>query len=237
MTLQNDETPVALVDGDLQFGDVAVFLNEQSKNSILDLAPRADELDPEIVQEVLIAHKASGVKILTSPYRPEEAENITSEQFEKILSYLTQLYAYVVVDTASSLTDVTLGAIDAADLVVLVTTQEIPAIKNARLFLDLAEVLKIPRERILFVMNRYDKRIGITAERISESFRHEISAILPLDERTVVASVNRGVPFMLGDKSRPVARSFYTLTETVRQRLTAAEPAPVPVDLARIGRR
>jgi pilus assembly protein CpaE len=223
MTLQNEETTVALVDGNLQFGDVAVFLNEQGKNSVVDLAPRVDELDPEIVDEVMITHTKSGVKILIAPTRPEYAESVSGDQFSKVLKYLRRLYSYVVVDTSSALTDVTLAAMDAADLIVLITTQDIPAIKNARLFLDLMDVLKIDRQRVLFVMNRYDKRIGITPEKVSDSFKHEIVAVLPDEERVVIPSVNRGVPFMLGDKSKSIARSFLTMTEAVRDRLTKLE--------------
>jgi pilus assembly protein CpaE len=225
MTLQNEETTVALVDGNLQFGDVAVFLNEQGKNSVVDLAPRVDELDPQIVDEVMITHAKSGVRILVAPSRPEYAESVSGDQFIKVLKYLRRLYSYVVVDTSSSLTDVTLAAIDAADLIVLITTQDIPAIKNARLFLDLVDVLKIDRQRVLFVMNRYDKRIGITPDKVSDSFKHEIVAVLPDEERVVIPSVNRGVPFMLGDKSKPIARSFLTMTEAVRDRLTKLESA------------
>ncbi len=219
VALHNEETPAILVDGNLQFGDVAVFLNEQSKNSVVDLAPRAEELDPEIVEEVAVTHGPSGVKILPAPARPEYAENVSGEQFAKVLQYLRRLFSYVVVDTSSILTDATLAAIDNSDLVILVTNQDIPSIKNARLFLDLAEVLKINRKRILFVMNRYDRRIGITPEKIGESFKHPISAVLPLEERVVIPSINRGRPFMLDDKSRPVARAMLSLAETVRQRL------------------
>ena len=221
MTLHNDDTRVVIVDGNLQYGDVAVFLNEQVKNSVIDLAPRAEELDPEIVEEVLLTHGPSGVKVLTAPPRPEYAENVTGDQFSKVLEYLRQIFSYVVVDTSSILTDVTLAAMDTADLIILLTTQEIPAIKDARLYLDLAQVLKIQRKRILFVMNRFDKRIGIMPEKIAESFKHEILAVLPADERVVVPSINRGVPFMLGDRSKPISRSFLSLAEVVRQRLSS----------------
>ncbi|HEX7973081.1 MAG TPA: response regulator [Anaerolineales bacterium] len=242
MALHNDETPTALVDANLQFGDVAVFLNEQGKNSVADLAPRADELDPEVVEEVMVLHPASGVKILASPSRPEYAENVSGDQFAKILDYLRRLYSYVIVDTCSTLTDVILGAIDASDAIILITTQDIPAIKNARLFLDLIDVLKINRKRVLFVMNQFDKRIGITPEKISESFKHEIVAVIPADERVVVPSINRGVPFMLGDRSRPIARSVLGLAEVVRQRLTSisnleAERQPGSASARRLGKR
>jgi pilus assembly protein CpaE len=219
VTLNNDETSVLIVDSNLQFGDVAIFLNEQGKFSVIDLTSRADELDPEVVDSVLIKHSHSGVKILAAPYRPEHGENVTAEQFTKILHYLRQLYSYVIIDTSSTLTDITLAAIDASDIVILITTQEIPAIKNARLFLDVSEALGIEKQRLLFVMNRFDKRIGITPEKVSENFKQEISAVIPFEDRIVVPSVNRGLPFMLGDKSKPVAKAFLVLVESIRKRL------------------
>ena len=227
LTLHNGDTRVVLVDGNLQFGDVAVFVNEQGKNTIIDLAPRADELDPEIVEEVMVKHAASGIHILAAPSRPEYAEKVSSGQFSKVLEYLQQLYAYVVVDTASLLTDVTLAAVDVSDLIILVTTQDIPAIKNCRLFLDLLQTLGVERERILFVMNRFDKRINITPERVAENLKQEVALVIPYDEYAIKAG-NRGVPFVLDGKNQPVARGIFSLAESIRARMTTQESASEP---------
>jgi len=220
ITLNNDETRAVLVDGNLQFGDVAVFLNEQGKNTILDLAPRADELEPEIVESVLIKHSTSGLRILAAPSRPEHADNVTSDQFGKLLKYLRQLYAYVIVDTSHLLNDITLSALDTSDVVVLVVTQDIPAIKNARLFLDLLGTIGVSRNHISFVMNRYDKRISITPEKVGENLKQEIVGVIPLDERIVIPSVNRGVPFMVDNMTQPCARAVFSLAEGIRAQLS-----------------
>ncbi len=236
VTLHNEETPVVLVDGNLQFGDVAVFLNEQGKNSVIDLTTRADELDPEIVDEVLISHAKSGLKILAAPFNPEHADSATGDQFRKVLKYLRSMFSYVLVDTPSILTDISIAAMDESDVVILLTTQDIPAIKDARLFLDIANALDIQRERILFVMNRFDKRIGITPEKISENFKYEIVATLPAEERVVVPSINRGLPIMLGDRSRPIAKSFFTLAEVLRERLTKLESVEETYEASKNGK-
>ena len=228
LTLHNEDTRVALVDGNLQFGDVAVFVNEQGKNTIVDLAPRAEELDPEIVEEVMLKHSASGLHILAAPSRPEYAEKVSSGQFARVLEYLKQLYSYVVIDTASLLTDVTLAAIDLSDLVVLVSTQDIPSIKNCRLFLDLSQTLDLSRDRIMFAMNRYDKRINITPERVAENLKQEVSSVIPLDEATVMKAVNRGVPFVLESKNQPASRGILSLAENVRARIAAQEAVEEP---------
>ncbi len=223
IALNNEDTRTVLVDANLQFGDVAVFVNEQGKNTILEIAPRVDDLEPDVVEEILIKHEASGLRILAAPQRPEMAEKISADQFSKVLEFLQRMYSYVVVDTSSILTDVVLSAIDISDVIVLVTTQEIPAIKNARLFLDLLQTMGINKERVVFAMNRYDKRIAITPDRVSENLKHEVSTTIPLDEKVVITAVNRGVPFMLDNKSQPVGRGIFSLAETVRARLALLE--------------
>jgi pilus assembly protein CpaE len=202
--------------------------SEQGKNTIVDISPRVEELDREIVEDVMIKHAASGLRILAAPSRPEHAEKVTGGQFTKVLEYLRHMYAYVVVDTATLLTDVTLAAIDISDLLVLVTTQDIPSIKNCRLFLDLSQTLGIERERILFVMNRFDKRINITPDRVTENLKQEVVSVIPFDEQTVTKAVNRGVPFVLDNKNQPAARGIFSLAESVRAHVAAQESAEEP---------
>ena len=223
IALNNEDTRSVLIDGNLQFGDIAIFVNEQGKNTIVDIAPRVDDLDGEIVDDILIKHEASGIRILAAPQRPEMAEKVSSDQFVKVLQFMQKIYSYVVIDTSSILTDVILSAIDMSDVVVLITTQEIPAIKNSRLILDLLTTMGIGKERIIFAMNRYDRRFAITPERVGENLKHEIAVAIPLDEKTAINAVNRGVPFMLDNRSQPIGKGIFSLAETVRARLISLE--------------
>lgn len=223
LALHNDDTRAAIVDGNLQYGDVAIFFNEQGKNTIADLAPRADELELEIVEGVLLKHAASGVHILAAPTRLEQAEKVSADQFTKVVEYLRTLYAYIVVDVSGPLNEIAIAAIDLSDAIVLLTTQDIPAVKNARQFLDVLQTLGVNRERIVFTMNRYDKRIPITPERVGENLKQEVVAVIPLDERSAIPAVNQGVPFMINNKALPAARGIYSLAEVVRARLSARE--------------
>jgi pilus assembly protein CpaE len=223
--LSNEDTTVVIVDGNLQFGDVAVFLNEQGKFSLLDLAARVDELDADVVNNVTIKHSQSGVRILAAPMKPEQADMVSGEQFSKVIRYLRNIFSYIIIDTASSLQSITASAIDNSDLLVLLTTQDIPSIKNSRLFLDEIDALGFDRKRIIFVMNKFDKRIGITPEKVSENLKQEITAVIPYEERVIV-SVNRGIPFLLVDKSRPLSRSILSLAEVVRQKISDQEFQP-----------
>ena len=135
------------------------------------------------------------------------------------------MFSYVIIDTASSLQSITASAIDNSDLLILITTQDIPSIKNSRLFLDEIDALGFDRKHIIFVMNKFDKRIGITPEKVSENLKQEITAVIPFEERVIV-SVNRGIPFLLVDKSRPLSRSILSLAEVVRKRISDLEAQP-----------
>jgi len=223
IALHSEENHAILIDASLQFGDVAVFLNEQVKNSLLELVPRAEELDPDVVKDVAIHHAASGIDILAAPPRPEMAEKVNADQFGKMLQYLRQLYAYVLLDTSSYLTDVVQVSIEAADSIVLITTQDIPAIKNANSFLTLTDASGIKREKILFIMNRFDKRISIAPERVGESLRQPIPIAIPLDDRIVSGSINRGVPFVIDNKAQPTSKAIFQLADLIRERLTNPE--------------
>jgi pilus assembly protein CpaE len=225
LALQSEETRTLLIDTNVQFGDVAVFLNEQVKNNILDLTPRVDELDREFIEEIAVMHNASGLRILAAPTKPELAENVGSEEFSKLLDFLRQMYSYIVIDTASYLSVLVQSALDCSDVIVLITTQDIPSIKNANSFLMLADSSGIKRDRILFIMNRFDKRISISPERVGESLRQEILASVPFDEKIVATSVNRGVPFILDNKTQPIGKSIMTVADLVKEKLTKLDEA------------
>ena len=225
LALHSEETKTVLIDTNVQFGDVAVFLNEQVKNSILDLTPRVDELDREFVEEIAVKHNASGLRILAAPQKPELSEDVASEEFSKLLDFLRHVYSYIVIDTASYLSVIVQSALDSSDVIVLLTTQDIPSIKNANLFLLLADSSGIKRERILFIMNQFDKRISISPERVGESLRQEIVTSIPFEEKIVATSINRGVPFILDNKTQPIGKSILTLADLVKEKLLKLQEA------------
>jgi len=68
-------------------------------------------------------------------------------------------------------------------------------------------------------MNKYDKRIAISPEKVGENLKQQVLAVIPLDERTVIPAANRGVPFMLDNKTQPAAKGIYALVEALRAKL------------------
>jgi pilus assembly protein CpaE len=224
VALHSPETPAVIVDANLQFGDVQVFLNERGRTSIVDLTPNAEQLDTELVEDVVLHHKTSGIDIVSAPPHPEDAERVTGTQVVKVLQYLARLYSYVIVDVDSNLSDVTLDTLDACDLMILISSQDIPAIINTRAMMNLLGTLGINKNKILLVMNRFDKTIAITPDKVGHNLGHKVASVLIEDKEVVVPGVNRGVPFMLGEgKSKEVGKGILELVGKVRERLTQLE--------------
>jgi pilus assembly protein CpaE len=230
IAFQSTGAKTVLIDASLQFGDVAVFLNQQVKNDVLDLTSHADELERELVEDVAITHGASGLHILAAPLQPENASKVNAVEFGKVLQFLTGMYAYIVVDTSSYLNEVVLSSLEKADLIVLVTTQDLPSIKSANSFLTLADASDIKRDQILFVMNRYDKRITISPEKVGESLRQPVLINIPLDESGQLSnSIIKGIPLVLDKKANPVSRSIIALADLARERLAKLENIQEPI--------
>ena len=228
VAMHSSETPAIIVDASLQFGDVVVFLNERGRTSVVDLAPLADQLDPELVREVVIHHEPSGIDILSAPPHPEDAERVSGTQFVKVLQFLARLYTYVIVDTDSGLSDVTLDTLDASDLLVMISSQDIPAIINTRMMLTLLINLGINKQKIVLVMSRFDKQLAITPEKVGHNLGHKVAAVIPEDREVVVPAVNRGIPFMLGEgKTKEIGKSILELVGKIRERLSKLEEEPV----------
>lgn len=218
-SLKTQENAVAIVDSNFLYGDAAVFLNEHTKNSALDLIDRVNDLDADIMRDVMVVNKATGIHLLASPNQPELVDSGLGEPFAKILKFMKQIYHFIIVDTTSYLTEVAQSCLDVADLIILLTAQDIPAIKNTNQFLSIADASKIERKRILLVMNRYDKRIAISPERVGASLKQPIVAAIPFEEKIITNSINRGMPFMVDNKVSPPSKTIQQISELVKNAL------------------
>jgi pilus assembly protein CpaE len=209
-----DANRTILVDASLQFGDVGVFLNLPPNRNITDLCATIEDLDPDSIDTSAVAH-ASGIKALLAPPRPEMADLVSPDYLKRILEELRRQYDFVVVDTATVMNDTMLTALDLADRIVLVATPDIPSIKNARLFFEITDALSYPPNKIMLVLNKMDRRSGITSQMIEDNIRHQVVGQIPLDEILVLTSINRGVPLMVDQRAKPIGQAIQQLAERV----------------------
>jgi pilus assembly protein CpaE len=223
VALKTPENQVCVVDTNLIYGDVAVFFNEHGKNSILDLVGRSNELDPDIVNDVMVTNKLTNLQLMAAPKEPELSDTRKGDAISKIFTFMKQLYSFIIIDTTPQLTEIVQTSLDVADYIILLSTQDIPSIKNAHQFLSIADASQIGREKIIFVMNRYDKRIAISPERVGQSLKQNVAVTIPFEERIVSNSINRGVPFMIDNKTAPAAKAIQALQDELKLRIQKEE--------------
>ena len=226
IAMASEEKKVALVDCNLQFGDLGVLLNLRANTTIADLISEIEELDEFMLDEVMQLH-SSGIKVLLAPPRPEMAELVAPEHLREILAHLRGGYDYVIVDTAPSLSDVPLAVLEISDRIVLLVTPDIPAIKNIRLFFEVMEALGHPLEEITLVLNKSDRQSTIREEDIETSIKHPVVAQITNDRVSALAAANQGVPLLIGQKNKPISRDILALAERLEEELEAeVEEAP-----------
>jgi pilus assembly protein CpaE len=222
---------VCIVDASFQFGDVGVLLNLSPRNKtiadiIVDGVPDLDSLEG-----TLVTH-SSGVHVLLAPPAPETAELVTTNAVKQIVEALRRSHDLVIVDAWSWLHESTLALLDLADEIVAVMTLEITNIKNMRLFLDIAEQLGYPHDKIRLVLNRSDAVMGIRLGDVEASIGRKVDATIVSDGRIVVYAANRGVPFMISEPQVQVSQDILRLTRS----LTGEAPA-VLLEAAPTGRK
>jgi pilus assembly protein CpaE len=214
---------VALLDLDLAFGDVAIMLQLVPERSVADAVGLGDQLDETAVRALLTPY-APGLEALLAPAGPAEAERVTQSLVADILRLARGMFDFIVVDTPPQFTDHVLAALDASHVQVLMTTPDIPALKNLRITLDTFDLLDLPKESRLVVLNRADAKVGLTAGDIERVIRVPIAAHVP-SSRDVPVSINRGVPIMADNPQHPVSKA---IRDFALGRLTApnlGEPA------------
>jgi pilus assembly protein CpaE len=202
---------VCLVDLDLAFGDVAIALQLFPAHTIADAGPLGENLDFGALQTLLTPH-SPGLTTLVAPVEPGSGESIPAGMVSRILEVLRDHFDYVIVDTPPAFDDHVLSAFDLSDLVALIATLDIPALKNLKLTLETMDLLNYPRERWRIVLNRADSKVGLAIGEVEKSLRTQIAAQIP-SSRDVPAAINRGVPIVLDDSRHPVSLAIKNFSE------------------------
>jgi pilus assembly protein CpaE len=204
---------VAMIDLDLQFGDLAIMLQLFPARTIYDAAQNLDRLDAEAVKGYLTPHRGQ-VWLLAAPLEPGLSETISAESVAKIIRLLKTIYKYVIVDTPPSFTDHVLAALDESDESVLITSMDVPSIKNLKLSLQTLELLGFGRDRIRLILNRADSKVGLRVQEVEKTLGTRIDVSIP-SSREVPLSINRGTPLILEDPKSPVVASIMKLVEII----------------------
>lgn len=219
---------VALIDLNLQLGDVTTFLDIQPSYDISYIVKNISRVDEAFLLSTMEKFEDYEFYILADPPYAEQAEDISSEQINTILTVLKSIFDYVIIDTTSSFDSKTLNALDLADRILLVSMVNLPCIRNTQRCLDLFARLNYPKEKIHLLINRYVPTDEITIEDVEDTLEHPVYWKIPNNYFSVMSAINRGVPINHIESDSNISLNFKQLARQLagvpEEEPTAAEP-------------
>lgn len=207
--------PVALVDLDLQFGDVATLVGILPQATIYDVvAGEMGQVDRMRLERALINVPGTRVNVLAAPLRPEEADEIHAERVVRVLQLLRETHAFVVVDTGPGYSDVNVSALDFCDDVLTVCTPDVVTIRTIgqamRVF---REGLRYPDHKVKIILNRAGSKTGVEPQDIEKTLATRISYQLPSDGSWPVKAANQGRPLQLLNPDSLLSRALTEMAQ------------------------
>ena len=209
---QRHKRKVALLDANLQFGDMRVFLDLSLDSSSIVNAISEPDLDADLLRKLLATHHA-GIDLLLAPPNPEQADIVVERQkadpgsVSHILGLMRRAYDYTLVDTSRTIDDFTLQMFDESDVIFVVMTADLSCLKNVRLVLETMGSLGFEREKVQLVLNRSNAYTGINVDNAESALGRKIDFQVINEYRGAISALNSGEPFMSTRADGPLAQS------------------------------
>lgn len=191
LLLAKKKKKVAILDFDLQFGDVNVLTGIESRETVAELLQEQNNPTIEIIRQYISIHE-SGLNILCAPRNPEYAEKIESHQLEKIITALRTYYDYILIDTSTQFNEALLTCCELSTKIMLFTRVDIATLKHTKKTISLLTSLG-QKDRIQLLLYGYEKGNRIQKSSISRILALDIWHEVPLDAKNATESINQGV--------------------------------------------
>jgi pilus assembly protein CpaE len=223
VALAQRDMNVALIDLDLQFGDIGLALGLSPERTLYDLMKAGPPFDHEKVDAHMVRH-TSGVKVLIAPTRPDQASAISIDYLREIYASLRTMADAVIVDTPPGFTPEVIATIDASTEICMVGMLDSLSLKNTKLGLETLDLMGYDTERVSLVLNRADSRVGITPDDVSTIVGRVPDVFVPSD-REIPRSINEGTPIVATKQHSGAAKAFRKLADRYGKTAPAAPPA------------
>jgi pilus assembly protein CpaE len=205
VSLAESGRTVALMDLDLQFGDIALAMGLTPTRTIYDLVRSGGSLDAGKLEDFLVEHP-SGARALLAPVRPDQAAMITVPFLQEVQRLLGEMFEFVVIDTPPSFAPEVISAVDSSNDVLVVAMRDTLALKNTKLGLETLERMDYDRRRVKILLNRANTNVGIEREDVLAILGRDVDVLIP-SHRDITRSVNQGEP-IAGQRGTEAAKAF-----------------------------
>lgn len=199
---------VALVDLNLQLGDISTFLNLNPPFDVNYVIRRLIDKEENILIKGFEKYKDLSLYVLSDPSYIEQSESITTQQITTLFSALKKVFPYIVIDMSSSIDSISLKILDSSDWIMFTTIVNIPAIRNAQRCLNLFRSRKYPSNKVKIVINRYMENDEIKIEDIENTLGESVYWKIPNNYFTIMEAINKGVSISEVNAESNIGNSF-----------------------------
>jgi pilus assembly protein CpaE len=210
---------VALIDMNFQMGDITTFLDLKPSFNISYMLENIDKINEIFLLSTLERYKNTNLYILADPPYFKQADNIQPKQISKLFNILKDTFSYIVVDAESSFDGKNIAALDQSDMIMLVTSANLPALRNTQRCLELFGKLGYDKEKTQIVVNRYMENDEIKEADIEKVLSRKIYWKVPNNYFAIMSAINKGVPVSTANGNSNLAQSYRDLAQYISDNL------------------
>ena len=199
---------VALVDLNLQLGDVSTFLNINSSFDVAYVINNLIEKKEETILKAFEKYQDTDLYVLSDPSYIEQAEALTPQKIEELLKSLKKVFPYIIIDMSSNIDENSLKILDKSDLILFTSIVNIPAIRNAQRCLNLFASRRYPKDKVKIVLNRYMENEEISLDDIESTLGEKIYWKIPNNYFSIMEAINKGIPVRDVNINSNIANNF-----------------------------
>lgn len=214
-TTLSQKWKVCLMDLDLQFGDIAVSMQKEPEKTISSAIAMGSDIDRLGARSMLTTY-SDKLDLLLAPNNPTDVEFINGRIVGSVVEELQSDYDFIVIDTPPAFTDFVLKATEMMDVCFLITTLDMPALKNMRVVLDTMKALKLDMSLVKIVINRADSKTGISAKEAENLIERNVEFQIP-NEINVSVATNRGMPTCLSVPKSEFSKEFNRMASSLEE--------------------
>ena len=199
---------VALIDLNLQLGDISTFLNINPPFDVAYAIKNLIDKKENSFLQVFEKYQNTNLFVLSDPNYIEQSESITPQQIENLFKVLREIFPYIIVDMSSNIDANSLKILDCSDLILFTTIVNIPAIRNAQRCLNLFNSRRYPKDKVKIIINRYMENDEITLNDIETTLGEKIYWKFPNNYFSIMEAINKGIPVYQVNTNSNIANSF-----------------------------
>lgn len=210
---------VALIDMNFQMGDITTFLDLKPSFNISYMLENIDKINETFLLSTLEKYKNTSLYILADPPYFKQADNIQPKQISKLFTILKETFSYIIVDAESSFDGKNIAALDNSDMIFLVSSANLPALRNTQRCLELFNKLGYDKDKTQIIINRYMENDEIKETDVERVLSKKIYWKIPNNYFAIMSAINKGVPVSSINSSSNLAQSYRNLAQYISDNL------------------